>query len=293
MVVPVKFSDIGKSVSDLIKPDYSPFSLEVNSQTVNGVKFTAAVKKPDSTQPELTGDLKAKYFDVQNGVTFNYSFNTDRKLVAKAEIADTLVKGLKVDAEASIKAEKDGVSSKGIKFGFGFKQDLVHANASIDVLNSKIPVSADVVLGFEGLNFGTEISYSVAANALTGYTVAASYNQPDYAVAVHASPDSNSKGKLDISKLTVSYYHQLNNHLGAGAKLTYVLPTANTHLTVGSSYAIDAASSIKGTLDTTGKLGLQYTQKLRPGVKATFGTSLNLAPASITADTGVSFVFDI
>jgi len=37
MAIPVKFSDIGKSAKDLLKADVSPFSLEVNSQAVNGL----------------------------------------------------------------------------------------------------------------------------------------------------------------------------------------------------------------------------------------------------------------
>jgi len=292
MAIPVKFGDIGKSITDLLKPDYSPFSVEVNSLTVNAVKFTTTVKKSDFTKSDISGDLKAKYFDTKNGVTFNYSYNTDRKLVAKAEVSDSLVKGLRVDVEASIKAEKESASTKGVKLGLGYKQEHLNANASIDVNNSKIPIVADAVVSYDRLNLGGEVHYSLGSGSLTNYSIAASYGQPDYAIVVHASPDG--KGRLDIATVTASYYHQMNNQLAAGAKLSYNLANANTQLTVGTAYALDASSSVKASLDTNGKVGLQYSQKLRSNIKATFGTTLNWsATPNVTADHGVSFVFDV
>lgn len=284
MAIPVKFGDIGKSASDLLKADYSPFSLEVNSQTVNGVKFTANVKKSDATKSDFTGDLKAKYFDAANGVTFNYSFSTDKKLTAKAEVADTLIKGLRVDAEASIKAD---TASKGVKIGLGFKEPHINTNASIDVLNDKLPVSFDAVVGYEGFNLGGETTYEAGKGTVAAVKLAASFAQPDYAFAVHAVGG----GRFDFNSVSASYYHQVNNQLAAAAKVSYDLQKSNTTLAVGTNYAVDSSSSLKTTLDTNGKLLFQYTQKLRPNVKATFGTTLKW-DNTLTADTGLSFVFD-
>jgi len=288
MAVPVKFSDIGKSVSDLLKLDFSPLSFELNTQTVNGVKFTTKVEKKDAASQVITGDLKTKYFDAANGITFTYGYNTDRKLSVKAEVVDAVLKGTRVDVESSIKAEKES-ATKNIKFGFGCKQEYINTNGSIDVLNKDIPAQADLVVGAEGFNVGADVTYNVGSQALATYNLAAGYSQPDYAVALTANPDKN---KLDLSNIHASFFHQTNNQLAVGAKLSYNLTSNASTLAVGSAYAIDSTASFKGTFDTNGRIGLQYAQRLRPGVKATFGTNLLWRDASITADTGVSFAFD-
>jgi len=284
----VKFSDIGKSVSDLLKLDQAPFSLDVSTTAVNGVKLSSSIKRSDATKPDVSGDVRAKYTDKDNGVTFNYSFNTDRKLVAKVELKDQLTKGLNVNAEASIKAEKEGSSSKGIKLSFGYSQEHLATNASVDVLQKDIPVVADVSVGYDGLNAGAEVTYGLGSANLSGYQLAVSYGQPDYTVAVQASP---AKGRLDIGQLAASYYHQLGNKHGAGAKLTYNLSNGQTSVAIGTSYILDPASVIKANLDTTGKLGLQYSQKIHPTVKATFTTGINFN-GPITAESGIAISVD-
>jgi len=289
MAVPVKFADVGKSVSDLLKADYSPFSVELNTATLNGVKFTSTLKKSDASKP-LAGELKAKYFDAAHGVTFNYSFNTDRKLVAKTELADSIVKGLRVDAEASIqKSDKDSFAGKGMKFGVGFKQEHINTNAAVDVLSGDVPINADLVIGYEGISVGAEAKYSLGNGKLSNVNTAISYAQPDYVVSVHATPDKN----LNISTVTAAYFHQLSIHLAAGAKLQYNLTSGDTLLSIGTQYQIDPASSLKASATSGGIIGLQYSQKLRPGVKATFGTTINWAQPAISADTGFSLTFDV
>jgi voltage-dependent anion channel protein 2 len=287
MAIPVKFADMGKSAKDLLKADYSPFSLEVTTQTVNGVKFTSNIKKADNNKPEVTGDLKVKYFDAANGVTFNYAFTTDKKLSAKAEAVDVLAKGLRLEGEASIKSEAK--TSTNVKFGLGFKEDHVNTNASIDVLNEKLPVSADIVLGFQGFNLGGEATYNIGKGSVQSILLGASYQQPDYVFAVHAKPET---GRIDVDSVTASYFHQISNTVAAGAQISYKFSSADTSLAVGTNYALDSSASVKSTVDTTGKFLLQYTQKLRPNVKAIFGTTLQWNTGSITADTGLSLTYD-
>jgi len=103
MATPVPFTDIGKSVSDLLARDYPVglVKLEVKTTTPNGVNFTATGAKDNKTGL-IKGELKTKYTDRKNGLTFTESWDTANLLTSEVELADTVAKGLKLAVNASL-----------------------------------------------------------------------------------------------------------------------------------------------------------------------------------------------
>ncbi|KAK5668772.1 Mitochondrial porin [Batrachochytrium dendrobatidis] len=75
-----------------------------------------------------------------------------------------------------------------------------------------------------------------------------------------------------LSLFTASYHHRVNNEVEAAAKATWNKATdSSVAIEVGTKYALDRDAFLKAKVDNTGRLGLGYTQVLRPGIKLALG----------------------
>jgi voltage-dependent anion channel protein 2 len=197
------------------------------------------------------------------GITFTDSYDTNGVLKASAELTDTPVSGLRAVLDASF-SPSGKPATYGTKVSAGYKREYLNVNTTVDVLN--LPnVSADVTVGTRDLVVGALFN----VRDKTTYDLVLSYGQPDYVVALHA--------RKQLSQLSLSYFHQVDNKLAAGAVATYGLDGKDTKVEAGVSYALDKDASIKVRLDSNARLGFGYTQRLRPGIKATFGADVDSA----------------
>lgn len=89
-------------------------------------------------------------------------------------------------------------------------------------------ITADFVLGRNGVLFGSEATYSVADGKLSKYATALGYSAPDYAVTLH--------GLNNFRLFSASYYHRVNADVEAGAKAIYNAnaTSAGVNLEVGT-----------------------------------------------------------
>jgi hypothetical protein len=72
--------------------------------------------------------------------------------------------------------------------------------------------------------------------------------------------------------LEASYYQRVNSDTEVGAKATgNVKSITDVTIEVGAKYALDRDAFVKVKTDNMGRLGLGYTQVLRPGVKMSLG----------------------
>jgi hypothetical protein len=74
-----------------------------------------------------------------------------------------------------------------------------------------------------------------------------------------------------------SYYHRVNPTVEAGAKATWDSEASASNVTIelGTKYKLDSDAFLKAKIDNNGRLGLGYTQHLRPGVKLSLGGSFD------------------
>lgn len=266
-MIPPAFSDLGKSVNDLLNKDYPTGSakLEVNTVTASGIKFTVSGNKDNKTGA-INSELKTKFSDKARGLTVTESWNASNQLGAQVELQDSIVKGLKLDLSASILPAS---SKKNAKAGLEFKQANFFTRSSVDLYAKDGPtLSADAVVGADGFSVGGDVAYNVTDAAVSRYNFALGYAASDYTVALHAT------NKFGI--FAASYFHKVNKEIEAGAKATWNKAASDAvSIEVGTKYTLDKDAFVKAKIDNAGRLGLGYTQILRQGIKLSLGGSFD------------------
>ncbi|KIM56821.1 hypothetical protein SCLCIDRAFT_1220097 [Scleroderma citrinum Foug A] len=112
------------------------------------------------------------------------------------------------------------------------------------------------------------------------YAAAIGYNAPEYAVTV--------RGLNNLNTFAASHYHRVSPDVEAGAKAVY--DTKPTYL--------DSAAFVKAKINNVGVLALGYMQTLCPGVKVSFGLTLDTQrlneaiPSGPAHKVGASFTFE-
>lgn len=256
----VPYSDIGKQANDLLGKDYplGISKLEINTTTPNNVKFTVSGSK-DNKSGLIVSDLKAKYTDKAQGLTFTESWSTSNVIGAQLELQDSLLKGLKLDLVGTLLPEK---GTKNAKVGFEFKQGHVYTRSSLDLFKGPT-VFADATVGSNGVVVGADVAYDVSDAKLTKINAGVGYIAPLYSVSLLASNKA--------SVYSVSYYHKVNADVEAGAKATWNKMDTGVAVEVGAKLTLDSGAFVKAKVDNIGRLGLGYSQVLRPGIKLGLG----------------------
>lgn len=264
--IPATYADIGKSASDLFGKDFpiGVFKLESKTNAPNGVSFTLTGQK-DSKTGNINAELKSKYYYPKRGGTFTGSWTTSNKLIGQVELENSLAKGLKLDLLTTLEPAS---GNRNVRGGFTFKQPGLHTKVYVDAEEGPI-FQGNVVVGHEGFLVGSEGFFNVTEGKLSRYGVAAGYTHPDYSVALRVT-DS-------MAAYTLLYYHRVSPEIEAGAKAFWNSSTNNNsvNLEFGAKYFLDRDAFIKGKVDSNGRVGIGYTQALRPGVKISFGGSID------------------
>ncbi|KAI9141731.1 eukaryotic porin/Tom40 [Paraphysoderma sedebokerense] len=282
-MAPPVFSDIGKSANDLLSKDFPTGSIKLEAKTTanNGVNFTVAGNK-DNKSGVIAGELKSKYSDKAKGLTLTETWTTTNSLSAEVELADKITKGLKVNVLGGL---LPAAGQKNAKVTLEFKQDAITTRTALDLFKGP-NVAGDVVFGHRDVVVGAEGAYDVASSAITKYNFALGYNASDFSVAFTAA------NKLSV--FSGSYFHRVNKDVEAGAKATWDRKAGpNVSLELGTKYYLDRDAFVKSKIDNNGKLGLGYTQVLRPGVKMSVGAVVDTARLGENAHkVGLSLVLE-
>ncbi|KAL7752900.1 Mitochondrial porin [Sorochytrium milnesiophthora] len=289
-MAPVVFSDIAKPIHDLLGKDYPVGSIKLEAKTTaaNGVRWATQrvttpsrrqmlrvfVLKPeeapkfnftvaglkDSKTGTILGDLKTKYSDKALGLTLTETWSTSNVLSAEVELADNITRGLKLNLHGSLLPH---VGQKNARIAAEYKHDLITTRTSLDLFRGPI-IHADAAVAHDGIVVGGETAYDVSSGSITRYNFAVGYNARDYSVTMLAN------NKLD--HFSGAYYHRVNKDVEAGAKATWDRKSgSNVSLELGTKYYLDRDAFVKAKIDNYGKLGLGYTQLVRPGVKVSLG----------------------
>ncbi|KAJ3124819.1 Mitochondrial porin [Nowakowskiella sp. JEL0407] len=258
---PPFFHDIGKSSNDLLSKDYPVGSgkLEVHTTTANGVKFSVLGSK-DNKSGAIGSELKTKYSDKSRGLTITESWTTSNVLSTQVELVDSIAKGVKFDLHGSL---LPAVGSKNAKAGVEYKQDNVVVRTALDLFKGPT-LTGDAVVGSDGWLLGGEVAYDVSDAKVTRYNAAIGYSNKEYTVSLHANNQ--------MSSFTAGYFHRVAADIEAGARASWnKAANSPVNIEVGTKYVLDKSAFVKAKIDNTGRLGLGYTQILRPGIKLSLG----------------------
>ncbi|KAI9477676.1 Mitochondrial porin [Coemansia sp. RSA 989] len=256
-MIPPNYSDICKPVNDLFSKDY-PFGalkLEVKTTTANGVSFTVNGAQ-DIKSGAIISELKTKYADKVNGLTYTESWNTANLVTGQVEIANKFAKGLKLELSGS-----SGLSSakRALRSKINYQQDNLFARVNVDALSPS--VTADVTISREGALAGAELAYDLNSGAVTKTNSTLGYAGPDYTITL--------QGNNSLNMFQLAFYQRVTKSVEAGARAVYDYknPEGGVSAELGTKYVLDKDAYVKAKVDNVGRLGLSFTQTLRPGVK--------------------------
>jgi len=275
---PGLYGDIGKKATDLLNkefPDKNKF--ELKTKTSNGVVQELSLTKSGDA---LLGVINPKYTFVKQGVTVGFTADTDKNTKFEVSV-ERLVPGLKLTTIV------DSKKLNAIQFDGEYKHDYVALNGSVDVLNNEgTEASLAGVVGYEGFSVGLLSKYS--RGALSAINGAAAYTTNDYVFTL--------SGFFKSNKIGVSYFHRVTPYATAGFDASFDLDkqqASPSKLTVGGSYQLDLDTTLKGKLDTDGKLSLSYAQRLNKYARLIVGTSLNINNPNAKSGHSYGFTFSL
>ncbi|KAI0330479.1 voltage-dependent ion-selective channel [Cubamyces sp. BRFM 1775] len=285
--VPPSWKDLGKSSNDLLGKDFptNGLALEIKTLTPSNVAFKVAGTR-DSKSNLIAGDIEAKFLNKPHGFVLTQTWTTSNVLKTQLEFDNQIAKGVKLDLQTALTPD---TGAKSALFTTTYKQPGLHTRAFLDVFKGPT-FTADTVLGRDGFLLGAEASYNVTEGKITRYATAIGYSAPEYAVTLH--------GLGNLSTFAASYYHRVTPDVEAGAKAIYDTRSAgNVALEVGAKMYLDSAAAVKAKINNSGVLALGYVQSLRPGVRASFGLTLdtqrlNDPSAQGAHKVGASFTFE-
>jgi len=255
--VPPKYSDHGKSASDLFKKkfdDKKDFKhvLQTKNKTASGLVFTSG--GDFDSKNNVTGNLKVNYKKDWFG-EFEGSVSTAGP--AKAEIKlKKLVKGLTVtltgDTAPAFAVTKAGAkppkfTHSTVKVGADYAQEFFAGSASVETQFRKPTLfSGAAVIGYDGLSVGGEVKLDAEkiTKDVEDYNVAAEYQATDFT----ATLKTESQG----SKLTAQYIHKVNADVQVAGEFKTPLDGTEDgrEFGIASEYKVDASTVVKARAST-------------------------------------------
>lgn len=287
---PPVFSDIAKCTNDLIGKDFPTgvVKFEANTTTDNGVKFTVLANK-DAKSGAIASELKAKYTHKPSGTTITKTFNSAALGTMQVELVDKLAKGVKVELNTSLTTPVKGAAFT--KLGVEYKRAGPHvaltSRASVDLYKGPFLLVDTVLMAQHGMLAGAEFGYDVASGKVSKINYATGFVAKDFTVALLAHQH--------CTTFNLAYYHRVSDALEAGAKATWSRVDSPSVVGVefATKYVLDRDAFIKTKIDSTGKVGLGYSQVLRPGIKLAFGALVDTGKLDEGSHKlGLSFTFE-
>jgi len=246
------FKDIGKACNDLLTKDFKvgKTTVEVKSKTPSGVTFTPIATK---TGDAVSGTLAAKYSFLPwlEGETTLGSSGT---LSATIEAADALTKGLTITAECERAAPGKAGLLQSANMIVDYKQDVFTCKTSFDYFKNNLLASASTAYG--DFTMGGDCTYSTAKSALQKYAAACQFVQPDFIVSAKCQ---NDKG---ANTLSCGYFHKVSGDLQVAVNLSKPMTKSDVNIEFGAAYKLDKDTTVKGKVDSDGKVNTSYKQKI-------------------------------
>jgi voltage-dependent anion channel protein 2 len=284
MAKPIAFKDIGKACNDLLTKDYTvgKNTVELKSKTPTGITFTPKATKGS----KLDGSLAAEYI-IGGGMKTEVTLLTSGVIKGMFEAANVLAKGLTVKAECETPApSKGGILSSAV-CDADYKTGPFNCKGTYNLYKGDL--SACTTYTFSGLTVGAECGLT-SKMALGKYGASCQYVQPDFTVSAKIAEVIAKPGQT----FTGTYYHKVSGEMQVGAELKKSPGKSDIDLAFGCMYKLDKTTTVKGKVDSEGKLLASFKQQLSPLTLLTlaaeidttnlnegkhkFGMSMNLTP---------------
>lgn len=264
-MAPPFFSDIFKSVNDLLNKDFyhsTPAAVDLESVAKNGVKFNVKSKQLVKEGP-LAATVDAKFTDKATGLTLTQGWSNANNLNTKIEL-NNITPGLKTELMTSFVPN----ISKVANLNLSFVQPFFTARGAFDLLKGPGFVG-DMTLAHEsGVVAGAQFGYDIAAGSLSKYAIALGYAAQDYHLGLNINNDQVT---------TATFFQNVSPQLQIGSRATLNprQTVSNVNIEFATKYLPDPNSQVKAKISDAGIVALSYKQALRPGVTLGVGTSFD------------------
>jgi len=267
---------------------------EWKSTTADGLTLDFSIKSEETRDgAKTTGLIKNEYFYKPWSSKFSTELNTDREFKGEVSFADRFLKGLK--PIFSVQTQKrDGLEFFGT-VGTEYQHELVSATASAEIGRENNAVKASVVVGSNGISAGANVE-SVRKESgydLKEFKAVLAYTSDEFDISGYGKIGQTPKGRTN--ELGATYYHKLNSDLAVGTEVKFDVtnPDKKPSLTFGTSYRLQADSTVKARYDTEGKLSLSLAQQVNKSVKLLVSSTIDTNSPSSKNGTSVGFTLSL
>lgn len=265
----VAFKDIGKTANDLLTKDMKvgKNTVELKTKVPQGITLTPSATKAGD---KLDGSVKAAY-SLAKGMDAEATLSIPKgALKCSFEAVDQIMKG----ANCKIEAETVAPGGKGMFSSalaeMSYKTGQFKCLASYELFKGDLTASGSGTMA--PFTVGAECGYSTA-KGLSKYTIASQFVQPDFTVSCKFVDDI--LGKKPANTFSGAYYHKVSGDMQVGAEIVKVSTSADVDLAFGCLYKLDKDTSVKGKVDSEGKLSASLKQKLSPLTLITLACEIN------------------
>jgi len=274
---PPIFKDISKRATDLLTKEFptEEKKFEWKGTTTTGVTIeTNAVQKGEGA---IVGTITPSYKYKDYGVSVLGEFNTNKDIKLETSVENQVVDGLKV----TLTGEQKGKDTFATLAG-EYKHPKTSLNGSVDFGKSKgNTIKANSVFGHNGWLLGLSAEYLLGSDnqELKLFNTTVGFSQKEFDVTVFGRiVGAGGENKADKNEIGGTYYHNVRDDVSFGAEVVFDT-TTNTEskpkLSLGASYKLQEDTTLKAKIDTTGVLGLSYSQRFSKNSKLTIGAKMD------------------
>jgi len=275
MPIPPNFSDLGKVARDLLSKDYNYGSWKVAATTKSksGVEFKVEGSQCHETGAAY-GHLETKHSWKEHGLSVSEKWNTDNVITTEASCENKVMQGTKIGVETALSPVTD---KKNVKVKLALKNDYIHAGLDTNLspnasgstggLLTDAQSTAGAVVGYNGWLGGVQIGLDLLHSKMTRNAFSLGYCASDFTLHTYVN---------DCQEYGGSIYHKINDRIEGGATLAWQNPSGRTKFSFGAKYQVDRDAHMKAKLTSDNHLGIAYVQALRPGIKLTLSSLVDV-----------------
>jgi len=283
---PIPYKDLGKPINDMFTKGFpTTYKFELTTEAESGLKFViSAEKKQRESKDDSGGKTKHDYIFASfqpkielksKGINFNGTLDSE-KIEGEVILSELLSTGLKT----TFKVTSFDTSALEANGEIEYKNDVGAVSTGINFKDNKNKLNTSLLAVWNNFAFGGSIGYFLPIGASEG-----SLDNCSFAM-------NYSSSKFDITNLVNGKREKTEFKITTGAKVLYnhcpktkfaadvnydpakSLKDGFT-LKVLGQYQFDDKTSMKAKVDTTGNVGIAFSQKAYNNLTLTLATELN------------------
>jgi voltage-dependent anion channel protein 2 len=274
---PVLFKDVGKRLKDLLTKDFpsekQENKVEWRGKTSNGVNVESNLTV--NSDGSVVGKIIPSYKIKEYNTNFTVDLSTKRENKVEICVEDKPLDGLKITVAGNERG--DAYWGTG---GVEFRHENGNFTASVDYGEEKgATLKGSLLLGTaaaESVTVGADAEYLIGQDnsVLKTVNTKLTYANPEFDIGLFCRINN----EKDTNEVGVSYFHKINNDFLVGSEIAIDPAKAlenKPKLVMATHYVLERDTVLKGKFDTSGLLGLSFSQKLNDRARVVVGSTID------------------